>query len=417
VEDSTLHVTQTRASLDDARGAAKPGAVDRRPTMDESQRLRAVQAPIIPVVADWIRATPGTISLGQGVVNYGPPPAAFEQIAAFQSDPANHKYQNVAGVPALLEAITAKLAAENALRVGDDSRVLVTAGGNMAFMNAVLAIADPGDEFILPTPYYFNQEMAVTMANCRPVLVPTDANHQLDVDAVRAAITPRTRAIVTVSPNNPTGAVYPEASLRAVNALCAERGIFHISDEAYECFTFDGARHFSAGSLPGAAAHTISLFSLSKSHGFASWRIGWMVIPRKLESAVRKIQDTLLICPPVISQFAAVGALRAGRAFVDENIRALAGVRARVQLALGGIEGCHAPSTQGAFYFLLRLATNRTPLEIAERLVREHRVAVIPGNAFGLTRGCHVRVAYAALPPAQIMEGVSRLAAGLRALL
>src|SRR6185503_14740720 len=119
---------------------------------------------------------------------------------------------------------------DNGLKVGaaEGNRVMVTAGGNLAFMNAVLAIGDPGDEFILPTPYYFNHEMAVTMASCRPVLVPTDSSYQLDVDALRAAITPRTRAIVTVSPNNPTGAVYPPAVLRAVNELCAERGIYHI---------------------------------------------------------------------------------------------------------------------------------------------------------------------------------------------
>src|SRR6185503_2718408 len=137
---------------------------------------------------------------------------------------------------------------DNGLKVGaaEGNRVMVTAGGNLAFMNAVLAIADPGDEFILPTPYYFNHEMAVTMANCRPVLVATDASYQLDVAGLRAAITPRTRAIVTVSPNNPSGAVYPAETLRQVNRLCAEHRIHHISDEAYEHFTYDGASHFSA---------------------------------------------------------------------------------------------------------------------------------------------------------------------------
>ena len=249
--------------------------------MNESRRLAAVQTPIIPVIGDLVRQHPGTISLGQGVVGYAPPPEAFAQLDRFAADPANHKYQSVAGIPALLAAIEQKLATENALRVGlaHGNRTLVTAGGNLAFMNAVLAIADPGDEFILPTPYYFNHEMAITMANCHPVLVPTDAAYQLDVAALRAAITPRTRAIVTVSPNNPTGAVYPAATLRAVNQLCAECGVFHISDEAYESFTYDGAEHFSSASIPGAAAHTISLYSLSKAYGFASWRIGWMVFP------------------------------------------------------------------------------------------------------------------------------------------
>ena len=172
----------------------------------------------------------------------------------------------------------------------------------MAFVNAVLAVADPGDEIILLAPYYFNHEMAVAMAGCRPVVVPTDARYQLRLDAIAPAITPRTRAVVTISPNNPTGAVYPEADLRAVNELCAARGVYHIHDEAYEYFTYDGAAAFLAGSIAGAAPHTISLYSLSKAYGFASWRIGYMVIPDALFEAVNKIQDTKLICPPLVSQ-------------------------------------------------------------------------------------------------------------------
>lgn len=389
--------------------------------MHESLRLRATQSPIIPVIADLIRAHPGTISLGQGVVSYGPPPAALEQIARFLADPSNHKYQPVVGLPALVAALEQKLAAENGVRVGaaHGNRTMVTAGGNQAFLNAVLAIADPGDEFILPTPYYFNHEMAVTMANGCPVLVPTDAHHQLDLAALRAAITPRTRAILTVSPNNPTGAVYPPDALRAVNALCAEHGLYHVHDEAYEYFTYDGAAHFSPASLPGAAAHTISLHSLSKSYGFASWRIGWMVYPAALEAAMRKIQDTVIICPPVISQYAALGALAAGAAYVRDGVRAIAAVRATVQHALAPLvtDGlCAIPPADGAFYFFLHVRSPLAPLALVERLVRDHRVAVIPGSAFGLTHGCALRVAYGSLTPASAAEGIGRLVQGLRAL-
>ncbi len=391
------------------------------PALSESARLRAVQAPIIPVIADLIRACPGTISLGQGVVGYGPPAGALAQIERFLAEPANHKYQPVAGVPALLTALESKLAAENGVGVGPahGNRLMVTAGGNNAFLAALLAITDPGDEIILPVPYYFNHEMAVTMVQGRPVLVPTDADHQLDLSALRAALTPRTRAIVTVSPNNPSGAVYPAAVLRAVNALCAERGIFHLSDEAYEAFTYDGATHFSAASLPGAAPHTISLYSMSKAFGFASWRIGWLVFPERLEAALRKVQDTIIICPPVISQYAAIGALEAGTGFVREKLRGIAANRALVQRELGALvaEGiCAVPPAPGAFYFLLRVRSDRPPLELAERLIREHGVAVIPGSAFGLEHGCHLRVAYGALAPDTAAEGVGRLVRGLRAL-
>ena len=389
--------------------------------MHDSNRLRAVQTPIIPAIADLIRANPGTISLGQGVVNYGPPGVVEAEIARFLAEPDNHKYQGTAGLPSLLDRITEKLARDNGFHVGaaHGNGVIVTAGGNQAFLNTALAILDPGDEVILPVPYYFNHEMAIAMANARPVLVPTDADFQLDLDAIRAAITPRTRAIVTVSPNNPSGVVYPESALRAVNALCTETGLFHISDEAYEYFTYDGARHFSPASIPGAQAHTISLYSMSKAYGFASWRIGWMVFPAVLEPALRKIQDTLIICPPVIAQYAAAGALAAGPSFVREKVAALAKTRAMVQRELAALEAdglAEVPPAEGAFYYLLRINSDLAPLPYVTRLIREHKVAVIPGDAFGLDRGCSLRVAYGALQPATATKGMGRLVQGIRAL-
>lgn len=390
--------------------------------MTESRRIQAVQSPVIPVVGEMIKARPGTISLGQGVVYYGPPPQSFDRLRDCSADPENHKYKLVQGIPPLLEALAKKLAAENGIPVGEGNDVLVTAGGNMAFVNALLAIADPGDEIILPTPYYFNHEMAIVMANCRPVLAPTDADYQLDLPALRAAVTPRTRAIVTVSPNNPTGAVYPEASLRAVNALCRERGIYHISDEAYEYFVHGNgasasARHFSPGSIQDAAPHTISLFSLSKAYGFASWRVGYMVVPRHLLTAVKKIQDTILICAPVISQYAALGAFEAGRDYCLERLREIARVRDLFLKELAALRSiCTLPRTDGAFYFLLKLDTALAPLNVVERLVREFGVAAIPGTAFGANDGCHIRVAYAALPYEKAVEGIRRFTAGLRSI-
>jgi aspartate/methionine/tyrosine aminotransferase len=295
---------------------------------------------------------------------------------------------------------------------------VVTAGGNMAFMNALLAITDPGDEIVLQAPYYFNHEMAVTMASCRPVLAPTDSNYQLQIDAIRQAITSKTRAVVTISPNNPTGAVYPESALREVNELCRERGLYHIHDEAYEYFVYDGATHFSPGSLPGAEGHTISLYSLSKAYGFASWRIGAMVIPERLLTAVRKIQDTILICAPVISQFAALGALQAGAAYCREKLNAIAEVRELVKRELATLGSlCEVPPAKGAFYFLLRLHTTLDPMQLTERLIREHGVAVIPGTAFGLDKGCYLRVAYGALQKQTTAEGIGRLVGGLKKIL
>ena len=384
--------------------------------MKESFRIRSVQTPIIPVVGELIRQHPGTISLGQGVVWYPPPSEAFDRIGDMLADASLHKYQAVYGIPALLELIEAKLRQENGIELSG-SRIVVTAGGNMAFINALLAVADAGDEVILQTPYYFNHEMAITMANCRPVLVPTDENYQLQPQRIAEAITERTRAIVTISPNNPTGAVYPESALREVNELCRARGIYHIHDEAYEYFTYGDARHFSPGSIAGAGEHTISLYSLSKAYGFASWRIGFMVIPEHLFSAVNKIQDTILICPPVVSQFAAAGAMKVGAGYCRQKVEQLAEVRQLVLTELEQLKDCAIiPPSDGAFYFFLKLNSDLPPLALVERLVKEHRVAAIPGSAFGI-EGCYLRVAYGALQRETVTEGVGRLVKGVKTIL
>jgi aspartate/methionine/tyrosine aminotransferase len=380
-----------------------------------SLRMAAVETPIIPAIAALVRDNPGTISLGQGVVNYGPPAQAIAALPGLMGDIQLNKYQAVLGYPALVDALKQKLADENKIHTGTESMVMVTAGSNMAFLNCVLAIADPGDEFILPMPYYFNQEMAVRMCGCVPVPVPVNADWSLNVEALAAAITPRTRAIVTVSPNNPTGAVYSQESLTAVNRLCADKGIYHFSDEAYEYFTYDGVKHFSPASLPGAAKHTFSFYSMSKNYGMASWRLGYVVFPADLFDAMNKVQDTNLICAPVPSQLLAVEVLKAGRAWVQPKVDALAAVRQNVYQALDTLgDLVQYPKTEGAFYVLMKLpglSTEQDTLAFNRAMAEKHKVVSIPGFAFGLTdtqQANYQRLSYGALEAASVTEGVHR---------
>ena len=179
----------------------------------------------------------------------------------------------------LRERIAARLAAENGNRRG---QVRADGDGRRQHGLSSRAARDLRSgrrSGARQDPTFFNHEMAVRIVGCRPVIVAADAHYQLDVAAIEAAVGPRTRAVVTVSPNNPSGAVYPESDLGVVNALCADRGLFHISDEVYEYFLFDGARHFSPGAIAGAENHTVCIYSLSKSYGFASWRVGYMLFP------------------------------------------------------------------------------------------------------------------------------------------
>ncbi|MBL9172953.1 MAG: pyridoxal phosphate-dependent aminotransferase [Verrucomicrobiales bacterium] len=382
-----------------------------------SGRARSVQAPIIPQVAEWIRTHPGTLSLGQGIAGYPPPPEALAETSRLQSEPQLHRYQSVEGLPELLEALRGKLARRNGMALGPDRSLLVTAGANAAFQQVILALCDPGDEVILPLPCYFNQDMALALASVRAVHVRGDRRLHPDVDALARAITSRTRAIVTVSPNNPTGAVYPGETLQSINTLCRERGLVHISDETYEDFTYGGITHVSPGGFPGASGHTVSLFSFSKAYGFASWRVGYVVYPSELRDAMRTIQDTFLICPPVVSQLAALGCLKAGDAWLRDRLSQVAGVRSRVLAHLESVPDlAQWPAADGAFYVHLRIPGGGDPMDLARRLIEQHRVAVIPGTAFGETDACTLRVAYGALTAETADDGLHRLIGGLKAL-
>jgi aspartate/methionine/tyrosine aminotransferase len=400
-----------------------------RETVSSVTRMDAVQAPIVPIVSEMLRQTPGAISLGQGVVHYGPPGEAAEAVRAALLRPDTHEYQDGSGTAALRARIARKLSAENGIDLARGSRIMVTAGANMAFMHAVLATTSPGDEVILPVPFYFNHEMAVEMAGCRAVPVPTDDRVQLSVEAIARAIGSRTRAVVTISPNNPSGAVYSQSALSRVSDLCRDRGVYHISDETYEYFTYGSVRHVSPGSFADAAGHTISLYSLSKAYGFAGWRIGYMVYPERLAEAMSKIQDTILICPTIASQAAAAAALDVGRSYCEPHVRELASIR---EIVIGDLSTLAplavVPAADGALYCLLTISgdvwrrltardESLTPLALTERLIREHKVAVIPGTAFGMNDGCSFRVAYGALQKQTVAEGIGRLLKGLRAIL
>ncbi|MDC0936033.1 pyridoxal phosphate-dependent aminotransferase [Pirellulales bacterium] len=384
-----------------------------------SQRMLQIQAPMIPVVGEWIDQHPGTISLGQGVVRFPPPPiVAADAGAAIDGDPRINRYGLVRGMDKLLSAISEKLAAENGMHLDGGRSAIVTAGANMGFLNAILAIADVDDEIILLSPFYFNHEMAIGIAGCRAIIVPTDEQYQIDVSAIEAAISPRTRAVVTISPNNPTGAVYPRESLMAVNHLCGRRGIYHISDEAYEYFVYQGSQHFSPGSLAESSDYTISLYSLSKSYGMAGWRIGYMVIPSQLETAIKKIQDTNLICPPIVCQLAAVAALNVGSAWCRNQIAGFGEVRDLVLAELGRLgDRCQAPQPDGAFYTLVKVDTELNDMQLVKSLIRDFGVAVMPGSTFGVTSNRSIRIAYGALDRQSVADGMGRLVRGLDHLL
>jgi aspartate/methionine/tyrosine aminotransferase len=389
-------------------------------------RLGAVIDPVIPLLGEWMGRRPEALSLAQGMVSWDPPPAV--RLAALdaldQFGTSLHRYGPTWGEPALLEVVTRQLTSSNALDL-EGAFPLVTTGSNMAFAAIAQVLCDPGSEVILPLPYYFNHGMAVQLAG--GVVVPVEAGPIPDPEVLRAALSPRTRAIVTVSPNNPSGVVIPTEVLTAINHLCAERGLFHISDEAYEQFVHGEVPHFSPGSLPGASAHTISLYSLSKAYGMAGWRMGYAAVPKALRPALAKVLDTIQICPTGLSQRVAQAALSSDPSWVRAQVATLGPRRGQLLETVHQWQAEGWPvrlwaEPDGAFYGLLvmegLLDLSGQPLDshgLMRRLVLEEGVAALSGSAFGLQSPgtCVLRLSYGMLDGAQLAEALARLSRGL----
>lgn len=379
-----------------------------------SHRVEAVQTPIIPTITQLAREHPDTISLGQGVAYYGPPQQAYDEIQKQLTSAKLNAYGPVEGIPELTQALAKKLHSRNNININQHNKVFVTAGSNMAFSSLMVAIADPGDEIILLTPYYFNHEMAIRLANAKPVLVPTLDNYHPDIERIKNAITDKTRAIVTVSPNNPTGAVYTQEELTEINQLCAKHDIYHISDEAYEDFLHQEHKHFSCASLANSEAHTISLYSLSKAYGFAGWRVGYMVIPATLFASLRKVQDTVLISPTIISQYAALGAHNAPYSYIENSLEEIKQSRQVCLETINNTDLLTRPATsEGAFYLFIKLNTSKDDLSIAKQLIEKYGVATIPGSAFEAANGSYLRISYGALTSKTVTQGMEKLIHGL----
>jgi aspartate/methionine/tyrosine aminotransferase len=393
-------------------------------------RLAGVWDPVIPRLGDLMHRRPDCLSLAQGMVDWGPPPAVHQAVREALEQPGAvlDRYGSTWGDPALLEVVERKLICANGLDL-DGAAVMVTTGSNMAFAVLMQTICDAGSEVILPLPAYFNHVMAVQLAG--GVAVPVAAGPLPDPAILRTAITSRTRAIVTVSPNNPSGVVIPAEVLDAINVLCAQQGLLHISDEAYELFVHGPVPHVSPGRCVGASAHTVSLYSLSKAYGMAGWRVGYAVVPETLRPALTKVLDTVQICPTALSQRAAAAAVATDPSWGLERLESLRPRRAQLLRMVECWRNQGLPvrlwtEPDGAFYGLLvaegPLDSSGRPLDsdgLMEWFVLEQGVAVVSGRAFGweLLGTCGFRVSYGLLGGSALAEALQRLGAGLKRLL
>jgi aminotransferase len=378
-------------------------------------RARAVPPSLIRWVYDLAQDVPGAISLAVGEPDFPTPPHIVEAGQAALRDGWT-RYSPNAGYRELREAIADKLRKVNGLEVDAGTQVFVTVGAMEALMLTFLTALDAGDEVLVTDPCYCNYVSQIALAGAVPVYVPTDParGYLPGVEALEAAITPRTRAILLNSPANPTGAVFPRDLLHAIADLTVRHDLLLISDEAYGALVYGDMRHVSPGSFPGLAERTVSIFSFSKEYAMTGWRVGYLTGPAPMLKVMATVQEQVASCVNAAAQRAALAALTGPQDCVEAMRRAYERRRNLVVDRLNRMPGVRCPRPDGAFYVFpdVRAITTDT-VALVERLLVDRKVVVSPGEAFGPRSAGFLRLSYAS-SEAHLEEGLDRLAAGLR---
>ena len=328
------------------------------------------------------------------------------------------RYVAAAGLPELREAICQKLLRENRVAY-EPGQVIVANGGKHALSQVFQTMLNPGDEVIIPTPYWLSYPEMVKVAGGKPVFVETrvESGFLMSAEQLKAAITPRTVAVVINSPSNPTGMMYTPQQLKALGEVAIEHDLWMISDEIYEKMVYGDVEQASVAAFgPDFYEHTITVNGFSKTFAMTGWRLGYAAAPKPFAKALSSLQSHMASAPNTFAQWGAVAALREGAADVATMVQAFAQRRERIYALISAIPGIKCPKPQGAFYVFPNIAAfGLDSLTFASRLLEEQHVAVVPGIAFGNDR-C-VRLSYAC-SMANIEEGLARLAKfceGLRA--
>jgi len=337
-------------------------------------------------------------------------PAHIKAAAKQALDLGKTKYGPAAGEPQLRAAIAHKLQLENALDY-QDQNIIVTNGGKQSLFNLMLTMIEPGDEVIIPVPYWLSYPEMVKLAGGVPVFISTDAatGYKVTATQLRQSITPRTRLFILNSPSNPTGMVYTPEELQAIAQVVVEQDIWVVSDEIYEKILYDGAKHLSIGSLGAEIfARTIVSSGFAKAYSMTGWRVGFLAGPVELIQAVTKIQghSTSHVC--TFAQHGAIAALEGSQDCVEQMRQAFAERRQVMLDHLEAIPGLTCTKPDGAFYLFVNIGkTGLKSLDFCNALLESQQVATVPGIAFGVDD--HIRLSYAT-DTVTIEAGMERLA-------
>jgi aspartate aminotransferase len=382
--------------------------MEESPTLAVTAKAKALKAAGEPV-----------IGFGAGEPDFPTPANVVEAAQRAAADPASHRYTPASGQPELREAIVTKTARDTGLEVTAD-QVVVTNGGKHALFDVFLSLIDPGDEVLVPAPYWVSYPAQVQLSEGTTVAVPTDKStgFRTSVEQLESLRTDRTKALVFVSPSNPTGAVYPREEIAAIGAWAAEHGIWVITDEIYEHLVYGEATMASLPVVaPEAADRTIVVNGVAKTYAMTGWRVGWAIAPAEIAKGMGKLQSQMTSNVANVAQAAAIEALTGDQQAVADMREAFDRRRRLAVERLTAIQGVEVVEPEGAFYVfpsfegvLGRELGGRkvdTTLELADVLLDEAKVAVVPGEAFGLPG--YARLSYA-LGDDDLAEGIDRIA-------
>lgn len=355
-----------------------------------------------------------TIIMGRGDPDFDTPPHIIE--AAKRAMVEHHAdYVPPEGMPALRQAIADRVKRVNNIDVDPATEVVVTNGGQEALVLMVLTALGPGDAIIVPEPNYNTYADALKFARAEKISIPStaDTNFRTDPEAVRRAITDKTRALLLVSPNNPTATVIGRADLEALIGIAHERDLIIIADDIYDLFIYDDYQHISPASLPGGKERTLTLNALSKSFAMTGWRLGWIVGPADLMARVRELKAAMTGGTSVISQYAGLAALTGPQEPVKMMAETYTRRRQIVMEALDDMGIKYGMPQGGQFVFADISFTGMDSAELAQKILTDQHVLVYPGSAFDKERGQYIRMTFLQ-PEDKLREGLERMRVAMK---
>lgn len=382
----------------------------RRPK-ELSSRTKAITLSGIRRLFDLAQKTSGVINFGIGEPDYDTP-RFIGEAGKRAVDLGYTHYTPNAGFAELREAIAEKLRNENNIEVTAEN-VMVTSGSTIGLFLAVLALVDPGDEVLIPDPGFVAYEAAVLMVGGRPVRVPLseDEDFRMLPEKVNELVTPRTKCIFVNTPSNPTGAVLEFSDVKGIAEVAMDNGIYVISDEVYEKFVYDGAKHYSIASIPGMEELAITVNSFSKTFAMCGWRIGYLAASKKIVNELIKLQQFTVVNAPSISQMACLEGLRnpETKKFIEEMVKEYDMRRRYMVERINKMPSFEAKMPKGAFYVFAKVKElGLKSMDLAEYILKEVAVATVPGSAFGPSGEGYLRFCYATSIK-NIEEGLNRI--------